>query len=670
MNRRAWQSAVAALALVGAVAVWLLATRVFPYHSLNHDEAVYLQQAALLLEGQLVLEPPLEEVFRPWFFVEDGGRLYPKYAPVPAAIFALGELLGAARLALAGTAAAVLALVAAVVRETFDRRTGLTAAAIVLCSPLFVIESAVFLPYAPTAMFNLAFAYCYLRADRTNDRRVAGLAGVAIGIAFFARPYTAVLFAAPFIAHACWTLKRNPRTALPRQAATAAFGMAGVALALAYNAAVTGSPLLFPYEAFAPRDGPGFGHRQILSHEAEYTVGLALRSNALVLERFVIDWIAGGLFGGIAAAVGFVVAVRRGLSPRQSVLAGQVPSIVVGNVFFWGNFNILGDLERAGDGLIATHGPYYHFDLLLPVAAFAAVGVLAIAAVARRTADRNLSPERARVVLVAALLVSSLALGGVTATSLDETIDRNAAATDTYERVYEPLEDGTDDPSVVFLPTPYGEWLNHPFQPLRNDPDFDGKRVYALDERPFAVVDEYPDRSLYRLAYRGTWTPTAGSPQASRLQRVEHVSGAELAFNATIGVPPGTESLTATVTANGTSATYVAENVTDRSTVRLTATDDRLRVTGTNWNADEPLSLADREDVRLTVFVDRGPGRSFSYRFELPVRTTGGSVRALTPRIERCSAIRNCGGEAAYVPDSAPRNTFVRTELDASNADG
>ncbi|RKD98375.1 DUF7846 domain-containing protein [Halopiger aswanensis] len=671
LRRRTWYAAVAVVALVGAVAVWLLATRTFQYHSLNHDEGVYLQQAAMVLDGQLFLEPPVEGVFRPWFFVEDGDRLYPKYAPVPAAIFALGELVWSYRIALPAIAAAILALVALVVREAFDRRTGIAAAVAVLCSPLFLLDTAMFLPYAPTTMLNLAFAYSYFRADRTDDSRWAAGAGAAIGLAFFARPYTAVLFAAPFILHACWTIRRDPRAALPRQLATAALGLAGVALALSYNAVVTGSPLVFPYQAFAPLDGPGFGHREILGHEADYTVELALRSNALVLRSFATEWIAGGFLGAAAAAVGFAATVRRGLSPRQAVLAAVAPSVVVGNVFFWGNFNILGALEVAGDGLIATHGPYYHFDLLVPFAAFGAVGALALGRGLRRTADRRLTPRVARATLVVALLVSALAVGGVTAVTFDEKVDRNAAVTDTYDRVYDPLEDAPDDRSVVFLPTPYGDWLNHPFQPFRNDPDFDGQRVYALDERPFAVADTYPDRSLYRFAYRGAWSPQAGSPHASRLQPVDHVAGDAVRLNATVAVPDAASGATVTVTAANGSDTAVASNASGPTSLRVTVTDDTVRVQGTGGDVDASLPVADREDVTLTVFVDRGPGSSFSYRFELPVRTTGDTVDALTPRVERCTAIRDCGGEAAYIPTESPGDTGVdvQTELVALEDD-
>ncbi|RZV11381.1 dolichyl-phosphate-mannose-protein mannosyltransferase [Natrinema hispanicum] len=668
MRRRTWRAAVVAIALAGALAVWLLATRTFPYHSLNHDEGVYLQQAAMLLEGQLFIRPPVEESFRPWFFVDDGDRLYPKYAPVPAAIFALGNLAGGYRLALAGVAAATLALVALIVREVFDRRTAIAAAVIMLCSPLFLIESAVFLPYAPTTMLNLTFAYGYLRADRTGDWRVAGAAGAAIGLAFFARPYTAVLFATPFIAHACWTLVQEPRVALPRQLTTAVFGLTGVGLALAYNATVTGSPLVFPYEAFAPLDGLGFGQRRILNHEIDYTIELALRANARVLAQFVTDWIAGGILGAAVAAVGVGVTIRRGLSPREAILAGLLVTVPVGNVYFWGNFNILGDLERAGDGLIATHGPYYHFDLLVPVAVFGAVGALALAAGARRLADQRLAPQPARAAFVAALLVSALAVGGVTATTVDEKLDRNAAVTDTYEEVYAPLEDGPSERALVFLPTPYGDWLAHPFQALRNDPDIDGQRVYALDERPFAVVDAYPDRSLYRLAYRGAWAPHASSPQAARLQRVDHVAGSAVALNTTVGVPSTAEGVTMTVTTDDDSATAVAANVSEETPVRLTVTDESVRIHGASWDSTEPLPIDDRDDIVVNVFVDQGPGSSFSYRLELPVRTEGDTVRALTPSVERCSSIRDCGGEAAYIPDQSPDGLFVRTELSVSDA--
>ncbi|MFB6188178.1 MAG: ArnT family glycosyltransferase, partial [Halobacteriaceae archaeon] len=188
------------LAGIGGLLIWFVSIFLFPYHSLNHDEGVYLQQAALLLEGQLNLWPPVPEAFRPWFFVRSGERFYPKYTPVPAIIFATGKFIfGSYRIALGIIAASNLFLIYAIGREIFDTTIGLVAVGLALISPLFVINSAVFLPYAPTAMLNWLFAFTYFRGLQTQKMAMAILAGSAIGLAFFARPFTALLFATPFL---------------------------------------------------------------------------------------------------------------------------------------------------------------------------------------------------------------------------------------------------------------------------------------------------------------------------------------------------------------------------------------------------------------------------------------------------------------------------------------
>jgi len=685
MRRRRARIAAAGIAISGAIAVWTIATAVFPYHSLNHDEAVYLQQAAMLLEGRLTLRPPIEGVFRPWFFVDAGDYLYPKYAPVPAAIFAVGLAIGAPRLALAGIAAGIPALTYGVAAEAFDRRTGVLAAVFVLASPLFLIDASVFLPYAPTALLNLAFAYGYLRADRLESVGWAAVAGVAAGLAFFARPYTAVLFAAPFVAHGCYSLwgDRDAVASLEitpgvrRQATTAALGLAGVGLALAYNAHLTGSPSRFPYEAFAPLDGLGFGTRRILAHEVEYTVGLALRANAEVVSTLSTGWVAGGLLGTAIAAVGLGVALRRGLTGRQAAIAGVFVTVILGNVYFWGNYNILGDIDRTGDGLIAALGPYYHFDLLLPTAVFAARGALAGVAGVRGLADDLFDPESARIAVVAALLVGASAFGVATAGALSDPLEENTEVTRTYERAYEPFEETSLENAVVLLPAPYGEWLNHPFQALRNDPGFDGEALYALDDRPFAIADAYPERTLYRYAIRGAWAPFDGSPQAARLAELRDVSGPQVSLESALGVPAGAESVTIRLGTDDGSAHYVWTNASDRRdesatgngpgtlNIELRVAPEEVTVGGDVRSVgDTALGLGEDDTVRVTVFVDYGAS-GFSYRLDLPTRTGQEGVRALSPRIEHCRAARLCGGRAAYVPGETPAGVFVRTNLSA-----
>ncbi len=721
------------LVAAGAVVAAVVGALVFPFHSVNHDEGVYLAQAAMLLEGQLFLDPPATELFRPWFFVErPDGRLYPKYAPVPAATFALGWLVGSPRLGLVGVTAGVVLLTYALAAALFDRRVGLLAATMLFVSPLFLLHAGVFLPYAPTTVWNILFVYAYVRADRDRSQRWAAVAGVAVGVAFFARPYTAVAFAAPFVCHAVWTLRGRVRAAardatllglhrptLTRQSLTAVGGLGGVAAALAYNAAVTGDPLVFPYEAFAPRDGIGFGEREILGYDRTYTPALGIRANAEVVWRLATRWVPAGAVGTLLA-VGGVTRLRQTVPSRtrthRLLLAATVGSVVVANVAFWGNLNLLGDLALPADGLIASLGPYYHYDLIVPTAVFAAVGLRRVHA--RLAGD---APRRStRSVAVAVALVALVVAAGVAVTA--PPVERNADATQTYRSAYAPFTDAggtdasgvaantshagdwasdapttsTDAPppfgrvgrpalttpadAVVLLPRPFGDWLAHPYQPLRNDPEFDASTLYALDGRPFAVADSVPDRQLYRYVSRGQWAPSRGSRVAARLQPVTRETGDGVRLAATLGVPRSPDAVSVRLATPDDQSYYAARPDGDRLDLTLTVDsaataaepDDEVasvRLAG----AVEPvgnetnLTVTGRETVTLTVFLDYGPAGGTGYRLRLPVAAGTDRVRAVTPRLSVCRRPAECGEEAGYVPRDTPEGVVIDTTLSATN---
>lgn len=655
-------------ALAAALAV-SISHEVFPYHSLNHDEGVYLQQAAMLLEGKLSVSPPVPEAVRPWFFVTDGPRLYPKYAPVPAAMFAVGELVGGYRLALAGVAAGCVGLLYATAAEAFDRRTGLLAAALLVASPLFLVQSSVFLPYVPTLLLTLLFAWSYLRADRTGDRRFAALAGLAIGLAFFARPYTAVLFAAPFVLHALWTLRSLERGPVLRQGTTAVLGLAGVALTLGYNASMTGSPTTFPYQAFAPLDGPGFGYRRILGYDRVYSVPLALDVHARALVRYVTNWTPAGLLGTLAAAVGLGTLLRHlpDVDPRKLPLAGLAVSVPLGQLYFWGTLNALGDLDRVGDGLLYFMGPYYHVGLLVPTAVFGAVGLLwlwnRLRSRAGALSDRtSLDHRQVRALGAVGLLVLAVPAGALAVGAVAAPLAANADVTDRYERAYDPFAGRSLDGALVFLPGPYGDWLNHPFQALRNDPGLDEGPVYALENRPFAVLDAVPNRPVYRYVFRGEWTPTEGEGVTGHLQRVRVAEGEAVHADIRAGMP--TYARGATVQLSGTETASAALAADPAGPVDLNLTVSGATATVRSPALSEPVSVPveRRGPVELGVFVDYGTVDSFSYRAELPVDRRNGTVRALTPALDVCRQPRLCDGEAAYIPGSGLHRSNVTLE--------
>lgn len=659
----------ALIALLGGVVVYALARVVFPYHTSNHDEAVYLQQAAMLLEGQLFLRPPVDGPFRPWFFVESGRGLYSKYTPPTAAMFAVGKLLGGYRVALGLIATGALVGTYHTVREAFDGRTGVVATVLLLASPLFVVEASIFLSYVPAMFWNLTFAASYLHADRTGSRRTAALAGLAVGIAFFTRPYTAVLFATPFILHALWSLRERDRPVIERVGLTAVFGMVGVAVTLGYNAVMTGHALVFPYQAFAPLDGLGFGYREIAGYSRTFTPTLSLRANAEVLWLFVTEWVVAGPLGIVAALVGLWTARQRGFDDRQRAVAGIGLTVPLGNLLFWGNLNILGELANPADGLVSFFGPYYHTDLLVPVVAFGAVGLLSTVERARETLPNHVSAERAGPAVAALLLVGATLGAGVAVAAVAAPVDENYDVTQQYEQAYEPFDGRELDDTVVFLPRTYGNWLNHPFQRLRNDPGFGGETVYAMQRQQFAVVDSYPDRSFYRYVYRGQWAPFLDQPVEPHLQRVRVAGGETVTTDISATVPAAAESVTIQIH-NGTANTSANEYTiaTDASALSLALRTDATRSRLSGDSIEERLAVPTPEDGTVTViaFVDYGADRAVKYRWVLPVTETDAGVRALTPRMEVCWSERLCGGQAAYVPgahrDGIALNATVRQE--------
>ncbi|WP_251342646.1 glycosyltransferase family 39 protein [Haloplanus halophilus] len=667
------------VALCGLVVYWL-AIDLFPYHSVNDDEAVYLTQAAMLLEGQLFLYPgELDALVRPWFFVADTAgadlRYYPKYAPVAAGVFAVGKVLGDANLALGLVAAGNAGLVYALAVAAFDRRTGLLAVLALIGTPLYLFISAVFLPYAPTTLCNLAFALAYVRTMRRDSPRWGAVAGAAIGLAFFARPYTAVLFAAPFVAHALgslwWTRGSDRfRPTLTRLLAVAGLGLTGVGLALAYNAVVTGDPLLFPYKAFGPDDGIGFGHHELLGYERTYTPALAAETTARLLGTLTAEWTVAGPVGTILALVGLadlptdreVIADPTLSAPAlRVVVAGLVPSVVLGNAYFWGTLNGL------NSGLIGLLGPYYHFDLLLPLSAFGAAGAL-VCWRRLRAATGRLDGQQRRAVLAVALLAGVGVVGVAGAGAVAEPYDENRLRTENLAATYEPFEQRSLENAVVFLPDPYGDWLNHPFQYLRNDPGFGGDAVYVINEgdvERFHALDATGDRRPYRFTYRGEWTgaETSVDPVLTPLS-VER--GARVTATTTLGVPAQATRARASVVTEAETVRYEVGRVDGPVTVDWTVGADGVAVTSHGDAGAARLPAGITEVTLLVTFVEP-QGRTVTYRQTASVERTGDGVRVIWPPEARiCVDATDCGREGTYVGPDGDYVLGVSLETEAS----
>ena len=196
-------------------------------------------------------------------------------------------------------------------------------------------------------------------------------------------------------------------------------------------------------------------------------------------------------------------------------------------------------------------------------------------------------------------------------------------------------------------------------------PTIDGETVYALDDQPFAVAEEYPDRDRYRYAFRGFWNPPDGSPQAARVQPVTVVRGEQLSLDTTLGTPAGATSVTVRLSGADGTSTYYGATPTDGSvSFTVDVTDDTLTLVGADGRTDSVVR-PDDGPVVATAFIDYPGGTGFTYRVEMPVERVGGETRALSPELEWCRDARACDGAAAYVPGHGPEGIFVETALDA-----
>jgi len=356
---------------------------------------------------------------------------------------------------------------------------------------------------------------------------------------------------------------------------------------------------------------------------------------------------AGGLWATLTDLRERVRATGGRAVGRRLVLAGLAVSIPLGQSYFWGSLNVLGDLSDPTDGLVSFLGPYYHLGLVVPTVAFGAHGLLVGGRRARQFL-RGRNSARVRAAGLAILAVAGLVTGGLATAAVAGPLGDNADVTRQYERAYEPIESAEFENALVFVPTPYGDWLNHPFQYLRTDPGYDGEVVYALQERQFAVRDAFPDRSLYRYVYRGEWAPFLNRSVEGRLQEIRVATGEEVSLSIEAEVPESVQSLSvrASTTGNGYA---LAESPGERITFTVRFLDGQAVIESPEFESPVVLPVAGRERLEVRLFADSGGAGSFSYDLTIPVEYDG-TYRVLTPRIEVCRNPRLCDGEAAYIP--------------------
>jgi 4-amino-4-deoxy-L-arabinose transferase-like glycosyltransferase len=491
---------VASLAL--AAAVWAVAgsTLFLPRLTDNGDEAVYLLQAESFRAGHL-FPPALEpaKAFLPWLSIPAARHYVTKYTPVfPGFIAGSHRVFGSDRAALALAAAGAVIACYHLAREILGRRRdAVVAAAFLTGSPLFAIQSVTYLSYLFNAALLMGFAAALLAGVRRRSRPLLGLAGLLLGLSFFARPFDAVLVAGPLLVWWGW----SGRHRLRRLAADAGWVGLGAAPPLAgmavYFQVATGSFLRPPFTFVGPSDTLGFGPKRMYAGMPwlDFTPGRALLAfgRLTVLTGF---WGFGGLLLVGLAVVGYR-SLAGGAGRWLTLVAATVP---LGYLFFWGSFS---SSEWGGPW---RFGPFYWLPVIIPGSILAAAGFARL---------WRWDPSVARFVAIGMAAVSLF----VTVRAIGEHQRLGAVR----ERLFAaPLAAvAMHDRAVVFLPAMDGPYLLQPFSLARNA-TFDGPVVWAVDRgarRNLDVVRALSDRTPYRVL------PGVTRHSPTRLQRLTVVDG-------------------------------------------------------------------------------------------------------------------------------------------------
>jgi 4-amino-4-deoxy-L-arabinose transferase-like glycosyltransferase len=371
----------AAIVCVGVL--WLVAAcwvTIRLYHQLPHivDAAAYFFEANVLASGQVAFEPPpMVGAFKGYFQTVVGDRWFAQYPPGAPALFALGSLLGMAWLVGPLSGVTMIVATALAARHLFGSAAALAALVLAALSPFILFQAGSFMSHsvagAALAVALAAFAY----AERSQRPAWYALAGACLGWGLLTRELSTVLFGIPLVV---WLLVWRRWRGL---AFLIGAGAPFVLAYLAYNAALTGNPLLLPRNSVNASDVYGFVSSADLHHTL--AAGLDYADQNLTLLQFdLFGWPP--LFAFSLLCLPFLLG-----------RAGRYDVLLAGSLLVY----LLGYLGVPGAGIVL--GPRYYYEAL-PLIVLLAVRGLQVLTETLRAGGLPSASARAAVVGVVVLL--------------------------------------------------------------------------------------------------------------------------------------------------------------------------------------------------------------------------------------------------------------------------
>jgi hypothetical protein len=352
---RWWTTAVARLMAVperafaaAVIGVTLAATVFLAFYSFDGrpttaDEIAQLWHARMLLHGRLSLPPDPNPEFFAIDNIIDAPRWMSQFPIGGPALLAVALATGVAWWLNPVLIALTALNVYRFTQRAFGEATARAAAAVFVSSPMVLLIGATHMNHAPAAwLVTLALAALPVwvaAEDRARLWRRAALIGASIGTCIAIRPLDGVVAGLVIGLAMLAVVARNPGGGRSRSLLVAmGAGAVPVALLLAANAALTGSPLLFGYEVlWGPNHSLGLHDDPTGNpHTAWRALHLAAKY-ALQINWVATAWPIPVL---LVVAIGLVFARRH--TRWDAVLLALFYAQLVAYAFYWHDGQFVG----------------------------------------------------------------------------------------------------------------------------------------------------------------------------------------------------------------------------------------------------------------------------------------------------------------------------------------
>ncbi|OGK15101.1 hypothetical protein A2774_01475 [Candidatus Roizmanbacteria bacterium RIFCSPHIGHO2_01_FULL_39_12c] len=304
------------------------------------DSIIYMMQAKIFARGKIFASPEIFKSYYQFFDSLRGGMLYlnekwfSQYPFGHPLILAIGVILGMPWLIPPIVSTATLILLTLLFNSFFGRKITILLLFITLLSPLFQSNGANFMSHGSALFFSVGFVFFFFRTLKYNSPLDPFLSSLFFGLFFNTRILTAFALFVPFSLYAILNLKQRRRLILFLPGLIIFF-----LLYLGYNWALTGNPLINPYQL---SDTPPLGF------SPEHTLGSALLdslTNSSIFLSFVFGWPQ-----KLTLLWVFVALILPPLKKTDLLFLTAIISIISAWLLF--------------DGSYIMYGPRYYYEIL------------------------------------------------------------------------------------------------------------------------------------------------------------------------------------------------------------------------------------------------------------------------------------------------------------------